>query len=54
MERLPQPTYAPALMAAGLTVTLAGAVTTWIVSVLGLAMVGVASLRWIRDLRHHG
>lgn len=51
MSRLPQPTYAPALMAVGLMFTLWGAATTWIVSLLGLIMVGAAAHRWINDLR---
>ena len=51
MQHLPKPTYAPALMALGLMFTLWGAATSWMVSALGLAMVGAAAHRWIRDLR---
>ena len=52
MQHLPKPTYAPALMALGLTFILWGAATSWIVSALGLVMVGAAAHRWIRDLCH--
>jgi hypothetical protein len=51
-EQLPRPTYAPALMAVGLMFLLWGAVTVWIVSVAGLALIGIASARWIRDLKY--
>jgi hypothetical protein len=52
MQHLPKPTYAPALMAVGLMFTLWGATASWIVSALGLVMVGAAAHRWIQDLRH--
>jgi hypothetical protein len=39
-------------MAFGLMFTLWGAATSWVVSALGLVMVGAAAHRWIRDLRH--
>jgi hypothetical protein len=52
MQHLPKPTYAPALMALGLMLTLWGAITTWIVSAFGILLIAAAALRWIRDLRH--
>jgi hypothetical protein len=51
-EQAPRPTYAPALMAGGLMFLLWGAATAWVVSLAGLAVVGIASALWIRDLRH--
>jgi hypothetical protein len=51
-EQEPRPTYAPALMAGGVMFLLWGAATSWLVSLGGLALIGVASARWIRDLRH--
>ena len=51
-EKAPRPTYAPALMAAGLMFLLWGAVTVWPVSLGGVALMGIASVRWIRDLQH--
>jgi heme a synthase len=48
-ERLPQPSYAPAVMAVGLTCVLWGVVTSWIVSVVGLVVTGVAAALWIGD-----
>jgi hypothetical protein len=47
---LPQPSYAPVLMA-GLMFVLWGAVPYWIVSAAGFVVVGIASFRWIQDLR---
>jgi len=53
-ERLPQPSYAPALMAVGLMCLLWGAVTTWIVSAVGLVLGGVAARQWIGALSEAG
>jgi heme A synthase len=49
-KRLPQPSFAPALMAVGLMCLLWGAVTTWIVSVVGLVLGGVAARQWVKQL----
>ena len=46
-KHLPRPSYAPALMALGLTAALWGLVTTWIISAAGLALIGVAAVLWI-------
>jgi hypothetical protein len=51
-EQAPRPTYAPALMAGGLMFLLWGAATAWPVSLAGLLLIGIASVRWIRDLQH--
>jgi MFS family permease len=48
-ERLPQPSYAPAVMAVGLTCVLWGVVTSWIVSAIGFVVTGVATALWIGD-----
>ena len=45
----PQPSYAPALMAVGLTGLLWGLVTSWIVSAIGLVVTGTAAALWIGD-----
>jgi len=50
MTSHPQPSYAPAIMAAGLTCTLWGIVTSWIVSAIGLILTGVAAALWIGDV----
>jgi hypothetical protein len=50
-EQLPRPSYAPPLMALGLMCLLWGAVTTWIISVIGIVLLGVASVSWIRSSR---
>ncbi len=46
-ERLPAPSYAPPLMALGLMCLLWGAVTSWIVSIAGAVLVGIAAANWI-------
>ena len=51
-EHLPRPSYAPPIMAAGITCILWGAVTAWMVSVLGVALVALASVQWIGSLRY--
>jgi uncharacterized membrane protein len=43
--------YAPIVVAAGVMLTLWGAASTWILSVLGLILIGIGAARWIRDLR---
>ena len=53
-ERLPQPSYAPAVMAVGLMCLLWGAVTSWIVSAVGLVLAGIAARQWIGELRGAG
>ena len=50
-ERLARPSYAPPLLAVGLMCLLWGIVTTWIISVIGILIAGVACGRWIGDLR---
>ena len=49
-ERLPRPSYAPPLLAAGLMFLFWGAVTTWIISAIGLVLAAIACLRWAADL----
>lgn len=49
-ERLPPPSFAPPILAVGLMLLLWGAVTSWIVSVVGIAVVAAAAAMWFRDL----
>jgi uncharacterized membrane protein len=44
--------YAPIMLAAGVMLTLWGAASTWIVSVVGVMVIGVAAARWRRDVRN--
>lgn len=48
---LPEPSFAPVLLALGLVCTLWGVVTTWLLSAAGLILVAYASFRWIGDVR---
>lgn len=50
-ERLPEPSYAPALLAVGFMCLLWGAVTTWVVSAIGAVLAGVACVQWLAALR---
>jgi len=53
-EHLPAPSYAPPIVAAGLMLLLWGAVTSWLVSAIGLVVTGFASVLWLGDLRPRG
>jgi hypothetical protein len=50
-KHLPAPSFAPAILAAGALFLLWGAVTSWVVSVLGLLVIGVGAGLWIMDSR---
>ncbi|MGB6943479.1 MAG: hypothetical protein WBE37_13860 [Bryobacteraceae bacterium] len=43
--------YAPIVLAAGVMLTLWGAASTWIVSAVGLVVIGIGAARWLRDLK---
>lgn len=49
LDRLPSPTYAPVLMAAGILCLVWGVVTSWVLSLAGLGIVVGAAVRWVRD-----
>jgi len=51
-DRLPRPTYAPAALAFGIVLILWGFVTTWIISLVGMALFAVALAIWIREVQH--
>jgi hypothetical protein len=51
-EVLPEPTYWPVILAAGITFTAWGVVTSFLLSILGLGMSAVALVNWIGDIRH--
>lgn len=44
--------YAPIVLAAGVMLTLWGAVSAWMVSAAGLIVVGIGAVRWMKDIRH--
>ena len=48
---LPEPSYLPALVALGLTIALLGVLFTWVLSVIGVVIFLVATIRWIRQTR---
>lgn len=49
---IPKPTYWPAVLALGTILLLWGVVTSWIISLIGLALFIVAITGWIRELYH--
>lgn len=49
--RLPGPAYAPAMVAAGITIALVGVVHTFFITALGAIVFLVPTIRWIRDAR---
>ena len=48
---LPEPSYLPVLVAFGLTLTLVGLVITWVIAGIGLVILVVAVVRWVRETR---
>jgi hypothetical protein len=48
-EHLPLPSFGPPVLAVGLMLLLWGAVTNWIVSVLGLVIAAFGCRTWLRD-----
>jgi hypothetical protein len=52
-KHLPAPSYAPAILAAGILFLFWGALTTWVVSAFGFLVISLGAGVWIRDLRPH-
>jgi hypothetical protein len=55
-EELAKPTYWPLILSVGITLLAWGAVTSYPLSLLGLAMSVIALINWIGDIRreqHH-
>ncbi len=48
---LPGPTVIPLLNAVGVSVAVVGLTVNWIITAIGLALVLVTTIRWIRDVR---
>jgi hypothetical protein len=48
---LPGPTYLPVLVAAGVTLMVAGVVITWFISAAGALITLIAVVRWVRETR---
>jgi hypothetical protein len=44
--------YAPIALAAGVMLTLWGAVSMWVVSAVGLIAIGIGAARWLKDVRN--
>jgi hypothetical protein len=51
-EAVPRPTYVPASMAFGITLLLAGIITSPVVLAVGALAVGVSLAGWIGEMRH--
>ena len=48
---LPEPSYLPAVLAFGVTLTVVGVVFTWVIVAIGLTISLIALFRWIRQTR---
>ena len=48
---LPEPSYLPVVIAFGVTIAVVGVVMTWVMVVIGLGIVAIALLRWIKQTR---
>jgi hypothetical protein len=44
--------YAPIVLAAGVMLTLWGAVSIWVVAAVGLLAIRVGAVRWMKDVRN--
>lgn len=51
-HNLPSPTYWPAALALGTALAFIGITTTYIVSMVGLILVGISIGGWIREIRN--
>jgi hypothetical protein len=51
-ERLPRPTYWPAMLALAVTLALLGPVTLMAISAVGVALGAVALIGWIGEILH--
>ena len=51
-EAMPRPTYWPAILALGVVFLLWGFVTSFIISLVGLALFALALWGWIQELQH--
>jgi hypothetical protein len=51
-ERPPAPTAAPVLFAFGVTLLAWGVVSSFVVSLIGLALLAVSLLHWIGEIAH--
>jgi hypothetical protein len=50
-ETLAEPTYWPIILASGITFLAWGALTSYLLSILGLVLTVVAVINWIGDIR---
>jgi hypothetical protein len=48
---LPGPSYLPVLTAFGVSLAVCGVVVWWVLVVIGVAIAGVAIVRWIQETR---
>lgn len=48
---LPGPTFLPVACAAGITLIVIGSTINWAISIIGLVIFVVSTVRWIRDVR---
>ncbi|MGA7625157.1 MAG: hypothetical protein WB630_18595 [Candidatus Acidiferrales bacterium] len=51
-QNIPRPTYSPAVMALAIVCLLWGIVTTYLISLLGVVLFGIALAGWIGELHH--
>jgi hypothetical protein len=48
---MPEPSYLPVVFAFGLTISLVGVITSWVLSAIGLVIVLVTFFRWLSSAR---
>ena len=52
MEHVPRPSMCPVTVGAGVTLMALGVVTSPLLSLLGVLLLGYGLAGWIRDMRH--
>jgi Flp pilus assembly protein TadB len=48
---LPGPSFLPVIVAAGVSLAVVGVVISWILVALGVVIIAIAVMRWIRETR---
>ena len=48
---LPEPSYVPVVVAFGITIAVVGVVLSWVMVVIGVLIMLIALVRWIRQTR---
>lgn len=51
-DHIPRPTYWPAVLALGVTFAFWGLITTLVITIIGLVLMGIGLAGWVGEWRH--